>query len=136
MNYITTKEFVLKIWECFHKEALDETLTYEEICAIGRERGWLSEQELSFALWEIDRRSAARIIHEFMRIELGEKDIPDWNEVSMLKDLYDCRACASHVAFVCLRNIMPPKEKDRFDLLSKMTYEEAESILNKVFSEE
>ena len=54
----------------------------------------------------IERRSAARILHEYMKKELGIKDLPDISPAEELKDLYDCRICVNHIAQVYLRYIM------------------------------
>ncbi|MCR4617521.1 MAG: hypothetical protein K5669_04955 [Lachnospiraceae bacterium] len=55
---------------------------------------------------ELNRVSAARIIHAFIQKALKEDDVKDINPAAVLRDLYDCRSCVNHIAQVYLKGIM------------------------------
>lgn len=112
---ITTKQFVNALEEVYISKKKEAST--EDFISYGRHRGWLDEQNI--IQWEqnIERRHAAVIFHEFLRIEFGVEDLRDWSNANKLKDLYDCRVCAKHVAQVVERQIMPPLEPKRFMLL-------------------
>jgi len=127
-NYLSTEEFVI-----FIASILDIDFdSYETICNYGRKRGWLESQEAEFSDWKIDKRSAARIVHEFIRTELSNKDIDDIKKATVLKDLYDCRVCANHIAQVYLKGIMKAKSENEFGLVDKVTKEEALDIIGRM----
>ncbi len=107
-----------------------------------RDKGLLeAADELS---WKepIKRRSAARILHEYMKKELGIKDLPDISTAEELKDLYDCRICVNHIAQVYLRCIMDgvtikgisEKPLKIFDGKGHLTKEEADEIIRRLES--
>ena len=54
----------------------------------------------------LTRADAARLIHMYLKLSKGVRDIPDISRASELRDLYDCRLCADHIAQVYLRGIM------------------------------
>ncbi len=60
----------------------------------------------------IDRRSAARILHMYMKNICGIKDLPDISAAGCLMDLYDCRICVNHIAQVYLRGLMKASDCD------------------------
>ena len=125
ITYMDVTEALFEIY-INHNNIFDN---YMEFTEYGRKRGWLEEQDLTYANLKIDRRSLARIIHEFIRIELGVEDINDWSNAKKLKDLYDCRVCAKHVAQMVERNIIPPRKPDRFGLLDRVSGEEFQHLL-------
>ena len=103
---MTCNCFVQLLWE--HRpyiiiEALD---SLQAIQRYGREQGWLEEQDILFGEKEIERRQAARILHQFLRLELKEKDESDWQAAMQLQDLLDCRICINHVAQMYTKGIM------------------------------
>jgi len=133
---VTTEEFVKALGEVYISKKSDAEV--HNLCEFARQRGWLEEQDM--LLWNrgIERRQAARIIHEFLRIEFLIPDLRDWSNAKKLKDLYDCRVCAKHVAQVVERGIMPPIEPDRFMLLRQVYEGDLQDILerlNKVITE-
>ena len=81
--------------------------------AYGHTRGWLEDQDERFCDNLLDRRTAARIIHRYMKIELGVPDFPDISSANVLADLYTCRVCVNDVAQVFLRGIMGSREVER-----------------------
>lgn len=72
--------------------------------------GWLEPQDALRKEEFICRGDAARILHEFMRRELGEADEEDWGAAKEIKDLYDCRVCVKHVAQMVCKGIMTAKD--------------------------
>lgn len=101
------------------------------------QKGVLETGDLSESFEEIDRRSAARILHNFMRIVLGIKDEPDISKAYVLKDLFDCRVCANHIAQVYLKGVMKEVNIDGliiFDVYGKVTESDARGWLDVVSS--
>ena len=103
---MTCNCFVQLLWEhqpYINIEALDSIQTVQRY---GREKGWLEEQDVLFGEKEIERRQAARILHQFLRLELKERDESDWQAAMQLQDLLDCRTCINHVAQMYTKGIM------------------------------
>ena len=99
------------------------------------QKGVLETGDLSESFEEIDRRSAARILHNFMRIVLGIKDEPDISKAYILKDLFDCRVCVNHIAQVYLKGVMKEVNIDGliiFDVYGKVTESDVEVWLEAV----
>ena len=101
--------------------------------AYGHVHGWLEDQDERFGDNYLDRRTAARIIHRYMKIELGVPDLPDISAANVLADLYTCRSCVNDVAQVFLRGIMQSQEVERdgelfeiFDMMGEVSQYEAE----------
>lgn len=114
---VTVKEFVAALWDyrismstsdlqACHVE-LDSA---SDILHYGHLRGWLEDQDEVESESVLVRRSAARILHQFMKIELQIPDLNDISAADELKDLYTCRVCVNHVAQVYLRNLMEAEE--------------------------
>jgi len=123
---IKTRDAIIAIYSANNADIPD----LEQLFMHGRHSGWLEEQDELYAELEIERRNLARIIHEFLRIECGIKDIRDWSNAKRLVDLYDCKVCAKHVAQVVEAGIMPPKETNRFRLLDRVSNEEILSYID------
>ena len=101
--------------------------------AYGHSRGWLEDQDERFCDNLLDRRTAARIIHRYMKIELRVPDLTDISAANVLADLYTCRACVNDVAQVFLRGIMQARQVERdgkiieiFDMGGLVIKEDAE----------
>ena len=52
------------------------------------------------------RKNCAKMIHLFLQRKLHEKDEIDIKKAEEIKDLFDCRICANHIAQVYLKGIM------------------------------
>ena len=92
---------------------------------------WMEEQDLINKDKQIDRRNAARILHMYMQQELHIKDFKDITPAYVLKDLFDCRVCANHIAQVYLRGLMKSikiGEISMFDLYGDVYEEEINNI--------
>lgn len=98
----------------------------------GMEKGWLEEQERLEADKPIERRTAAKVVHAFLRLEWGEADEADWGAAGRLKDLYDCRVCANHVAQVYAKGIMTALSGDVFGMREALGREEAAEIAKRL----
>ena len=106
----------------------------------GHAHGWLEDQDERFCENNLNRQTAARIIHQFMKIELGVPDIEDISPANVLIDLYNCHTCVNHIAQVYLRGIIKEqtivhdgKEYKVFNHLEEMTKEEAEEGLGALY---
>ncbi len=72
----------------------------------GYKTGWLEDMDITGPNEPLLKKNAARIIHEFMRLELQEPDTDAVSCANILRDLYDCRVCAKHVMQVYAKGIM------------------------------
>ncbi len=110
------------------EKASDITARMQEF----RKSGWIEEQDILGQNEEVDRRTAARIIHMFMRNVLGIRDMEDITPAYQMKDLFDCRVCAGHIAEVYMRGIIPAVELSGmkiFDVYRNVTEKEAEAMI-------
>ena len=96
---ITIKEFV--------------NLLSQKDLSYGHARGWLEDQDERFGENFLDRRTAARILHRYMKIELGVPDLADVSAANVLADLYTCRVCVNDVAQIFTRGIMESSQVER-----------------------
>lgn len=131
---ITIEEFVTALWQC-HKEPITSLLHY------GHLRGWLEDQDEREPHSILVKRTAARILHQFMKIELKIPDLVDISPADELKDLYTCRVCVNHVAQVYLRNLMSSEEILQgnetiriFNMMKTVSEEETFELVRKIKS--
>ena len=101
---ITVGEFVEMVW------APRASLTQSELLRYGHFRGWLDDSDERHPESLLNRQTAARIIHQFMVVELHVADLADISAAEKLRDLYTCRVCANHIAQVYVRGIMGAQE--------------------------
>ena len=141
MADITIKRFVKMLCEAFLQCGLgaDVALLDNTFLHTAHIRGWLEDQDERFPNQPLNHRTAARIIHNFMRIVLSIPDLPDISPATKLADLYTCHACVNHVAQIFCRGIMSSAETERdgkifeiFDMLASVTESEAREILAKI----
>ena len=102
---MTTEAFVKEL--CIKAE-----MEQEGIFARGREEGWLEAEEEVFKDSSITRKNVARICHMYLLKVMKVSDL-DISGAKELKDLYDCRVCANHIAQVYMRGIMDAKNIKR-----------------------
>ncbi|MBE6023746.1 MAG: rhodanese-like domain-containing protein [Cellulosilyticum sp.] len=149
MKEITTEAFVMLIWNHFCQNQETNEIGPAAIMQYGRYNGWLEEADILWANKAIERRVAARIIHQFLRKECREMDEADWNLARQLGDLYDCRTCVNHVAQVFVKGVMGVKSEHKvnekamdkkygtlFGMRDFITYEEAYKIVERMFKKE
>ena len=84
-----------------------------ELLRYAHVRGWIEDQDERFCDKTLNRQTAARIIHQFMKIELGVPDLADISGANELADLYTCHTCVNHIAQVYLRGIMEAQIVER-----------------------
>ena len=126
---ITVGEFVEMVWglrtecgvdtECVpdtecggaaRSAAAHASLTQSELLRYGHFRGWLEDSDERHPESLLNRQTVARIIHQFMVVELHVSDLADISAAEKLRDLYTCRVCANHIAQVYARGIMGAEE--------------------------
>ena len=98
---INLKDFVIMLVKPIVKK-----IETEDSLFYGYRIGWLEEQDIAKSLGFIDRKTAARILHQFMRFELHEPDESNISHASKLQDLYDCRICTGHIIQVYVKGLM------------------------------
>ena len=121
---ISVGGFVSRLFAIKHKE-----ISQTELLRYGHFRGWLEDCDERHPETLLNRQTAARIIHQFMVVELGVPDIADISGAEKLRDLYTCRVCANHVAQVYLRGIMGAREIDGVDSSVSVGTGAAQSVL-------
>ena len=109
----------------------------EDATEYGYRKGWLEDMDVSGRDKEPDRRTIARIVHQFLRFEALESELLDISPAGELADLYDCRSCVMHVAQVYCKGIMEaihlPTGQLVFGMEMPVTAEECSEILERVF---
>ena len=141
-NAIPVGEFVSRLFSLrIDKKSPGTQLTLPELLRFGHFRGWLEDADERNPTAPLNRQTAARITHEFLRLELQIPDLTDITPATKLKDLYTCRACANHIAQVYTRGIMKAKKEEPdnpdspalfFNHLALVTREEACEILEEL----
>ena len=102
---MTTGEFVKLLCE---KAGIES----EGVFRRGRNEGWLEAEDEVFKDQPVTRKNVARICHMYLQKVMKINDL-DISKAQEIKDLYDCRVCANHVAQVYMRGIMDAKELKR-----------------------
>lgn len=100
---MTREKFIKRLLEIFGEDSGD-------VFSNGLENGWLEFEDKLYHEDEINRKNIARIIHMYLLKVKGISDLQDISKACELRDLYDCRVCANHIAQVYLRDIMSAKE--------------------------
>ena len=132
-DFVKREEFIIKLSRKY-KELKD--LKPDEIFDSGLKDLWLESEDLIFRDKFLERRNAARIVHEFLKRVLKEPDEDDISDAKSLKDLYDCHVCTAHIAQVYTKRIMGEKKKDVFGLTDYVNKTEATDIVDKVYKKE
>ncbi len=132
----TILEFIISLWTHFYP---DKSLSEKKLLPYAHARGWIEDQDERFCNNSLNRQTVARIIHQFMKIELGVPDLANISAASELADLYTCHTCVNHIAQVYLRGIMEAQvivrdgvEYKVFNHLDEVLEREIESILEKI----
>ena len=129
---ITVGDFIHKLFEV-SKESADMDLD------MARQKGLVEENDILSLCDELDRKTAARLIHCFLKIILREPDEADITPAYELKDLFDCRVCAGHIAQVYLKGIMDKADIEGiciFDGIEKVTAKETDSYIKRIKNRE
>lgn len=126
---ITTKQFVSWIIRSSKgnmEPACDESSEYMDYAL---HTGIIEDYDMTNRDNPIERRRAARVIHEALRTEFAEKDEIDWSAAGNLLDLYSCRTCVMHIAQVYVKGIMLARENNVFDVIGNITRAEGAVIV-------
>ena len=83
--------------------------------------------DLARALTGAARKTAARLVHEWLLSVRGEPDEPDIGPALVLADIYDCHACVQHIGQVYVKGIMDARG-GRFDVRGIVDAYEASEI--------
>ena len=134
---VTTKQFLEMIMLASNggmkskdEKALSEYIDY------ALHKGIITDYDIAKIDSPIERRATARIVHEVLLHELGEKDEDEWSAANDLKDLYNCRTCVIHIAQMYVKGIMLSREDDIFDVKGNINYDEAQSIIIRMLDKE
>jgi len=100
-TFVSTEQFI----NTLSKYSADLTENTDFI-TYGYQAGWLQDMDVTGREFPLVRKNAARILHEFLRIELQESDISDISAAYRLQDLFDCRICVSHIMQMYAKGIM------------------------------
>lgn len=142
---ISVKDFVELLWEHFSANIKAQAKTdIDTLLHYGHLRGWLEDWDEHDSSRLMDKKAAARILHQFMKLELGIAEIADketYSKAEVLRDLYLCRACANHIAHVYVYGIIEAEpieangeEAIIFNGSRTITRAEAKNYINKVFA--
>ncbi len=106
----------------------------------GYHAGWLEDMDISGRDEPLLKKNAARIAHEFMRLEMHEPDSEGISAANKLRDLYDCRVCTKHIMQVFTKGIMEgyyiTDTLYLFGLNDTIYHEEMLKIINRIFHPE
>ena len=137
---ISVGEFVSRLFELRFRKTTEKPAT-ADLLRYGHYRGWLEDIDERQPAAPLNRQAAARIIHQFIKLECGIPDLADIAPALRLRDLYNCRACAEHIAQVYTRGIIK-EESDfsdssnnpvlLFNHLAPVTKAEAQKILEQI----
>ena len=87
MENTTINDFVLSLWNRCGYKTIDENLL-PHLLLYGHKRGWLEDSDETNPHKPLDRRTAARIVHQFIKIEMHIPDETDISQAENLKDLW------------------------------------------------
>lgn len=132
-NKVTTEDFVSLIIRS-SKGNIEPT---RKGCSSGYmdyalDKGIIEDYDMTNISNPIERRSAARIVHEALLTEFGERDEDEWSAAENLVDLYSCRSCVMHIAQVYVKGIMLERENNTFDHKGNLTHAEASTVVKRI----
>ena len=109
----------------------------EDFVCYGYQAGWLEDFDILSKNSILNRKTAARITHQFLRIELKEADANDTSSALKLQDLYDCNRCVGHVMQIYVKGIMEGYVDYAgnyvFGMEEGISINEAQEIIERVF---
>lgn len=129
-DVITTEQFVTMII----KNSIGNIESTHDGCSHGYmnyalHKGIIEDYDMTNISNPIERRSAARIVHETLLMEFREKDEDEWSAAETLSDLYTCHTCVIHIAQMYVKGIMLGRDNSVFDVHGSITYAEAAAIV-------
>lgn len=134
---VTTEEFVTMIIRS-SKGSIAPTLDPWSSVSMDYvlHKGIIEDYDMTNRSKPIERRCAARIVHETLLTEFDEKDEDDWSAAENLRDLYSCHTCVMHIAQVYVKGIILGRENKVFDAVGSITRGEAAAIIVRMLDRE
>lgn len=130
---VTTEQFVtMLIRECRGEIQSDDEKWASGYIHYALMQGIIDDYDIVNRTSFIERRSAARMIHETLLKEYHEDDESDWLGADMLSDLYDCHSCVNHIAQVYAKGIMTGRTDTLFDNYGTLTRAEAAAVIVRI----
>lgn len=110
-SYVTVEQFVTTLIENYAitynaNEHFLSGLESSDYMLYGYHADWLEDMDIAGKDATLLKKNAARITHEFLRLEMHEPDNEDISAAVKLRDLYDCRVCTKHIMQVVAKGIM------------------------------
>ncbi|RCW42468.1 rhodanese-like domain-containing protein [Paenibacillus prosopidis] len=99
-------------------------------------KGIIEDYDITNISKPIERRSAARIVHEALLTEFGERDEYEWSTAENLRDLYSCHTCVMHIAQMYVKGIMLARDHNLFDAAGSLTHAEAAAVVARMLNRE
>jgi rhodanese-related sulfurtransferase/deoxycytidylate deaminase len=99
-------------------------------------KGIIEDYDMTNINNPIERRSVARIVHEALLTEFGERDEDKWSAAENLSDLYACHTCVMHIAQMYVKGIMLGRDNNVFDAKGSLTGAEAAAIVVRMLDRE
>jgi rhodanese-related sulfurtransferase/deoxycytidylate deaminase len=137
VDKITTEQFVTMIIKSYKgdidpiRDDWDSEYLYYALS-----KGIIEDYDIINRNKPIERRSAARIVHEALLTELSERDEEQWSAAEELLDLYSCHTCVRHIAQVYVKGIFYKRDNNVFDIEGNMTLSEATAIVERMLVRE
>ncbi|MBE5877043.1 MAG: rhodanese-like domain-containing protein, partial [Lachnospiraceae bacterium] len=100
-NHITIAAFIHALMARYRSNEMNQ-----DAISYGYLAGWLEDQDVTGKNALLTRKTAARILHNFMRKELKETDETNIRPSQKLQDLYDCRSCVGHITQIYVKGIL------------------------------
>lgn len=110
-SYVTVEQFVTTLIENYAitYNANEHSLSgfeSSDYMLYGYHADWLEDMDIARKDAPLLKKNAARITHEFLRLEMHEPDSEDISAAVKLRDIYDCRVCTKHIMQVVAKGIM------------------------------
>lgn len=136
-DHVTTEQFVTMVIRS-SKGHIEPTRGYwsSGYMDYALYKGIIEDYDITNISKPIERRSAARIVHEALLTEFGERDEHEWSAAENLKDLYSCRTCVKHIAQMYVKGIIPGRDNNVFDAEGSLTRAEAAAIVVRMLDRE
>ena len=99
-------------------------------------KGIIEDYDITNISKFIERRSVARIVHEALLTEFGERDEHQWSAAEKLRDLYSCHTCVMHIAQMYVKGIMLGRDNNVFDAVGSITGAEAAVVIVRMLERE
>jgi rhodanese-related sulfurtransferase len=99
-------------------------------------KGIIEDYDMTNISNPIERRSVARIVHEALLTEFGERDEDNWAAAEKLNDLYFCHTCVMHIAQMYVKGIMLGCDNNVFDVKGSVTRAEAAAVVVRMLDRE